>query len=31
MSYLGAIRFVLTTDGSSVSDVTIEPAKRTPN
>ena len=27
MSYLGAIRFVLTTDGSSVSDVSIEPAK----
>ena len=26
MSYLGAIRFVLTTDGSSVSDVSIEPA-----
>lgn len=27
MSYLGAIRFVLTTDGCSVSDVSIEPAK----
>lgn len=27
MSYLGAIRFVLTTDGCSVSDVNIEPAK----
>ena len=29
MSYLGAIRFVLTTDGCSVSDVSIEPVSYT--